>query len=199
MTHHSELINYIGKKIKARSYLEIGVFNREHNFNKIAVENKLCVDPDPNAEADCCVTSDEYFEKNSWQQFDLIFIDGLHHAGQVKKDIIHAWKVLTEGGVIVIHDSNPLKESITHVPRDNGEWTGDVYKTISQISSPKFTVDFDYGCCVLRKDGTVLEFDNEECAWDEFDLFRKERLTLVTVSEASKIIDNWIVLPESPL
>jgi SAM-dependent methyltransferase len=192
MTHHSELINYIGKKINAKSYLEIGVYNRDHNFNKIDVEDKLCVDPDPNALADICTTSDEYFEKNPWRKFDLIFVDGLHHADQVKRDIINAWKALTEGGVIVVHDSNPYSEHITHVPRDNGEWTGDVYKTIGQISSLKFTVDFDYGCCVLRKVGDELEFNNEECAWDEFDMFRTERLTLVTVDRAKQIIDEWV-------
>jgi hypothetical protein len=192
MTHHSELINYIGKKINAKSYLEIGVYNRDHNFNKIDVEDKLCVDPDPNALADICTTSDEYFEKNPWRKFDLIFVDGLHHADQVKRDIINAWNTLTEGGAIVVHDSNPYSEHITHVPRDNGEWTGDVYKTIGQISSPKFTVDFDYGCCVLRKDGDELEFNNEECAWDEFDMFRTERLTLVTVDRAKQIIDEWV-------
>lgn len=193
MNLHTDLINYIAKKITAKSYLEIGVFNPEHNYNKIDIPDKVGVDPDPNAKASICLSSDEYFKTFSkfGIKFNVIFIDGLHHADQVKKDIINAWEMLTDGGVIVIHDSNPHSEHITHVPRDNREWTGDVYKTICQITSPKFTVDFDYGNCVLRKNGQPLEFSPELISWEQFDIPRKELLNLVSVDDAIKIIDAW--------
>ena len=47
------------------------------------------------------MTSDEFF-KNNKDQFDLIFIDGLHHYNQVKKDIINSVEVLKDGGIILM-------------------------------------------------------------------------------------------------
>jgi hypothetical protein len=187
MKHHSELLNLIAKKINAEKYLEIGVFNPAHNFNLIDVPYKKSVDPDPNAKAIFLGTSDDFFYSNT-ETFDLIWIDGLHHAEQVKKDIINAWDCLNKGGVIVVHDSNPHSERITHVPRDNREWTGDVYKTICQIVSPKITVDFDYGCCVITD---KPELSNKKITWDYFDKNRKQLLNLVSVEEAKKIIDTF--------
>lgn len=199
MVHHSQLINLIAEKIKAENYLEIGVFNPDHNFNLINVAKKESVDPDPEAKATHIIESDWFFEQNYIRSdmplWDLIFIDGLHHADQVKKDIINAWKCLNDGGVIVIHDCNPHSEHITHVPRDNREWCGDVYKTVCNIANPFFTVDFDYGCAVLRKDNSKvwskdIDFVNNDITWD---LFEKNRhvINLVTVEEGINIINSW--------
>jgi hypothetical protein len=163
MTNHSELLNLIAKKIHAKIYIEIGVFNPEHNFNKIEVEEKIGVDPDPNAGATACMTSDNFFSffKKIGGHADLVWIDGLHHADQVKKDIENAWEIVSPGGVIAIHDCNPHKESITHVPRDSREWCGNVYEAICCLSLPKFTIDFDYGCCVIRKESRLVDFETE--------------------------------------
>lgn len=190
MKHHTDLLNCIAKRIKAKDYLEIGVQNRENNFDAIEINYKIGVDPAVAGDDLLSFTSDKFFQLNK-DTWDLIFIDGLHHADQVKRDISSGWQTLNAGGVIVVHDCNPHSERITHVPRDSKEWTGNVYKTICQIQSPKFTVDFDYGCCVLRKGHEPLEFLNQEFNWDEFDVFRKELLKLVCVEEAVKIIEAW--------
>jgi hypothetical protein len=153
MKHHSELLNLIAATIGAKTYLEIGVFNPAHNFDTIEVAHKFGVDPDSGAGANCRMTSDEFFEfaRAAKMEIDLAWIDGLHHADQVAKDCYNCWEILRPGGVMGIHDSNPHSEHITHVPRDSREWCGDVYKTVSNIMGvPKFTVDFDYGCCVIR-------------------------------------------------
>lgn len=192
--YHTEFINFIAKKIKAKSYLEVGIFNPDHNFNKIQVADKVGVDPDPAAKASWCCSSDEYFKSFSKfkVRFDLIFCDGLHHADQLKKDLINSWEFLNDGGVIVCHDSNPHSERITHVPRDSGEWCGNIFVTVSQIISYKFTVDCDYGITVLHKNGEELEFHDDPITWEEFDAFRTEALNLVSVEEAKKIIDSWM-------
>lgn len=200
MKHHTELLNLIAQVIGAKTYVEIGVFNPEHNFNSINVENKIGVDPDPNVKATMSTTSDKAFAlfKDLKAHADLIFIDGLHHADQVKLDIINAWNCLNLGGVIVLHDCNPHKESITHVPRDSREWCGDVYKTICQLfTRPKFTVDFDYGCCVIRKEEeSTLTWNDEPVSYERFDANRKELLNLVSVDEAVEIISKWKEIPE---
>lgn len=195
MNNHTDLINYIAKKIKAEWYLEIGVSNGK-NFNAINVANKRGVDPDPDSAATLKITSNDFWKGYPDAAADLIFIDGLHHSDQVYVDICNAFFMLEKGGVIVIHDCNPSEKSMTHIPRDQKRWCGDVYKTISQIKSSKFTLDFDFGCCVIRKEtddlDSEIEWDKRFITWEEFDTNRKSLLNLVSVEEGIKIIDSWI-------
>jgi hypothetical protein len=194
MKHHSELINLLIKTNGLRTYLEIGTFNRAHNFNKIKCPIKMCVDPDPKANADFKVTSDDFFEQFEQHgildkashthvfDFGLVFIDGLHHADQVEKDFYNALKNITNRGFIVMHDCNPHSEHITHVPRDNGEWCGDVYKfaaRLGEINGIDFmTVDADYGCSVIWKAWWKKSTPVGEITWDRFDKERKQLLRL---------------------
>ncbi len=183
MTHHSDLINHLIQLRGLKSYLEIGTFNREHNFNLINAEEKHCVDPDPTAKADYIMTSDDFFKDWSFfRKWDLIFIDGLHHADQVRKDFENALKVLNDKGFIVLHDCNPHSEKITHVPRDNGEWCGDVYKfacTLSEYSGINFvTIDFDYGCAVVWKEHSYPETVGA-ITWERFEKEKQKLLRLV--------------------
>jgi len=186
----TELINYIIKKRGYRSYLEIGLQKAERNFNKINAPIKKSVDPDPKAGASYCLTSDEYFS-NSAAKWDVVFVDGLHHADQVRKDIINSWACLNDGGCLLLHDTNPNREEITRVPRETQEWTGDVYKAIYQIDGPpKFTLKDDHGVTVIRKTGPLVMSDGI-IEWEGFDTFREVILHLVSGEEAIKIIDSW--------
>lgn len=199
MMKHTELINYVAGKIKAETYLEIGIYDTRHNFDRINIPVKIGVDPDPAVKATYNCTSDDFFtpwgiSHNAADPllFDLIFIDGLHYADQVRKDIINGWQHLVDGGVIILHDCNPPYKETTCIPRGaQREWCGDIYRTIYQIKTKKFTVDFDYGCTVLYKGDEELKFTDENITWEEFDLFRKEALNLVSFEEAKKIISSW--------
>lgn len=209
MMKHTELINAVAKKINAKSYLEIGVYNPEHNFDRIAVFSKMGIDPDPNVKASLTMTSDEFFYNmfndidyrdlykdkdgnthSMTHKYDLIFIDGLHHADQVRKDIINSWACLNECGCLILHDTNPYSEHITHVPRDNREWTGNVYQSVAQVENEKFTLNDDYGVTVIRKTGE-LKLNDDVVTWEEFDMFRNDILNLKNWNEITKIIDSW--------
>lgn len=192
MNNHTDLLNLISAKIAAKSYLEIGVYRPSRNFNLINVPNKISVDPDPKARAIRKMTSDKYFGLYS-NLFDLIFIDGLHHADQVKRDLINSWAVLNDGGVIVMHDCNPPTEATTCVPRGKQkEWCGDVYRIASIIPHfLKFTVDFDYGCMVIRKVGDGIYFEDFEYDWEYFDNNRRSLLNLLTIDQAVERIGKW--------
>ena len=48
-------------------------------------------------------TSNDFFS-NNFQSFDLIFVDGDHSSGQVKKDINNSWKILNNGGYLILDD-----------------------------------------------------------------------------------------------
>ncbi len=47
--------------------------------------------------------SNEFFSKNK-KEFDIIFIDGSHHANDVLEDCLESWKILKKDGIMIIDD-----------------------------------------------------------------------------------------------
>jgi hypothetical protein len=138
----------------------VGVRNADDNLKRLRrLESAVGVDPDPRANADYVVTSDDFFARNT-QSFDLIFIDGLHWCEQVLRDCVNAFACLRPQGCVVIHDSLPTTE--THQVRENdgvSAWTGDTWKAVALFAStytPQapyrlYTVDVDWGCSIIQK------------------------------------------------
>ena len=151
----TDVINAVAMANKSMRYLEIGVRNPADNFDKINVQNKTGVDIKNlgRKEVFHC-SSDEFFNNHAGLMFDLIFIDGSHEYGQVKRDLENAWGALMPGGIILMHDS---------APRDEGEKSlnicGDVWKVVEEeMSKPDvcgFTLDIDHGVTALRKEVEV--------------------------------------------
>ncbi len=83
-----EIINHLITKNDYKNYLEIGSGDNE-NFNKIIINNKISVDPNPNSKAIFKLTSDDFFKQNN-TFFDIIFIDGLHLYNQAKNDLVNS-------------------------------------------------------------------------------------------------------------
>lgn len=202
--NHTEILNYLIERYKLKSYLEIGVADGK-NFNAIKIENKLGVDPNPNNESVFKATSDIFFDsfKNrpfgvcymkvdslkgdcniEYIPFDLIFIDWLHTYEQVKRDFENALKCLTPNGFCVIHDTNPLEESWTCVPRGNQKvWTGDVYKFACKLNHYD-NIDFctypqDFGVTIVWKsDGKKAQFPAQPKTFSEFMINKNELLRI---------------------
>ena len=81
----TDIIQSLIDKVGAENYLEVGVSAGE-NFRDIKCKNKVGVDPEPSTPATIHIDSDSFFKDNK-RTFDVIFIDGLHHADQVYRDI----------------------------------------------------------------------------------------------------------------
>lgn len=180
------LINHIVRKTRAKSYLEIGVWNGV-NFQQISCRRKIGVDPDPESPATLNITSDDFFANNK-EKFDIIFIDGLHHADQVEKDILNSLEVLNEGGYILCHDMSPAEEAHQVVPFNGGIWNGDCWRAfvkLRQIRSDleMCTVDTDYGCAIIKKGKQDLLVINDEINYANFDRNRKQWLNLISVTD----------------
>jgi len=90
-------------------------------------------------------TSDDFFKQyDVKQQFDVIFIDGMHQAEYVLCDINNCIQILSSNGTIFMDDILPLnyneqlKIPIKHY-YENGilkygeNWTGDVWKVLYHI------------------------------------------------------------------
>ncbi len=183
ITNHTQLLNALIEKYGLKSYLEIGVQNPANNFDKIKAPGlKHGVDPELQSEMNTIVgfvgekgfTSDEFFASmpDLHPIYDLIFIDGLHHADQVKRDFENSLRCLSDHGFIVIHDVLPENEAGTKVPRETKQWWGDVYKfamSISNYSGIGYkTFNIDNGCMLVWKNGLAIKNNNPEYEWHTY-------------------------------
>ena len=156
-----EIIQKIIDKKKYENYLEIGC-DKDSNFSKIKVKNKIGVDP--LSGGNLKMTSNDFF-KNNEIFFDCIFIDGLHIYEQVRKDILNSIKFLNPNGIVILHDCMPLKIWNQIVPKMYGHWNGDVWKAIVEARTMKdidtYTCKADHGLGMIfkRKNKNLLSLD----------------------------------------
>lgn len=192
---HLQIINAIAKKIKAKTYLEIGINDPTKNFDLVKVDHKVGVDPFPKLPRQNVfrMTSDDFFKDyGGGYRFDLVFIDGLHHYDQVKRDFFNALARLSPSGYIVIHDTNPQLESYTHVPRDKkGRWTGDVYRFACELAGFNginfATVNIETGVTIVWMDKKIASnVPTRNMKWLEFKQRRGEYLRLISPEAFTK-------------
>ena len=155
------LINSAVRKVldkkKDCKYLEIGC-DDNFVFNSIMLPDENKIGVDPRQGGNHRMTSDEFFSQNK-KNFDIIFIDGLHHYEQCQKDVINSLKFLNLNGYIFIHDLLPLNWKMELVPRIQGHWNGDVWKVgyeLSLIKNLEFKIaNIDSGIGYLKKTSDV--------------------------------------------
>lgn len=156
-----DIINIAVKNKGYKDYLEIGLDSGRCR-DRVLAPNKTTVDP-----SNSCVTpthkmtSDDFFKQNK-EKFDVIFIDGLHEAEQVYRDIKNSLSCLRDGGTIFCHDMMPTSKDIQAVPRVSAIWTGDCWKAWAKLrgTEPELymaIVQADWGVGVIRKGEQVTE------------------------------------------
>ena len=150
-----EIVKNIIKLKQYKSYLEIGTF-KDDLFSNIVCEDKIGVDPVSGGNVR--KTSDEFFADNT-KKFDLIFIDGLHHYDQVKKDILNSISILESNGIILMHDCMPRDYYYQAVPISQFNWNGDTWKAFLEIRSND---NYDSYCCYADEGiGVILKRPNK--------------------------------------
>jgi SAM-dependent methyltransferase len=182
----TDIINLLINKVTAKNYLEIGVSDGK-NFADVICENKTGVDPEYNTPATIHKTSDDFFKDNT-DKFDIIFVDGLHHADQVYRDIKNSLKVLNKNGYIVCHDMNPMKEEHQTIPYVGGHWNGDCWKALVQLRQEHddleiLTIDTDQGCGIISFSNTKPLIVKEELTYENLTKNRKDWLNLISVNK----------------
>jgi hypothetical protein len=205
MANRYDVINFLSKTYYNHdcSYLEIGTEYPQKCFDLIHSKKKTSVDPnkiDPNIKIDYLMTSDQFFDdlENEKTEFtkefkwDIIFIDGLHLAEQVYRDIQNAVKHCS--GFIILHDCAPNNYYNAHsdyefFQKNRNEWNGSTWKAFykyrTESNLKTYTIHTDYGLGVidLKQTGTPIELNNP---WFEFGKFKqnmKNDLNLISVEE----------------
>jgi hypothetical protein len=208
----TDIINFLlSINQKDTNYLEIGVRNPEDNFNHIKAGSKYSVDPglqfieNP---VDFKMTSDVFFQKLSNNEvlsnkikFDVIFIDGLHLAPQVDRDVANALNYIKEDGFIILHDCNPPSEwhsrechGYKQTPATNN-WNGTTWKAfLKWRSNPSLNsccIDSDWGVGVLSKNYQIGKSIHGSNPFFEFSLLEENRtdyLNLIDFTNFKKIV-----------
>lgn len=201
--HHVQIINHLIRRYGYKTYLEIGVANPKLCFDGIMAENKTGVDPELNGwRYDYRMESDEFFsflhagrtEFPPDMKWDCIFIDGLHLAEQVEKDVVNSLRHLAEGGTIVMHDCSPPHPMIARevyqpdypVP---GEWCGTTWKAFYKFRHTRsdllmWCVNTDCGVGIIQRgNGGAIPNDNPYYSYEIMDRNRKLHLNLITPEE----------------
>ena len=99
----TKLVKYLVERFHYKSYLEVGCGGNKTFINNslLFTDYAFCVDPATGGTHR--MTSDEYFATNTLT-YDVIFIDGLHDAVQVLKDVENAREVLNPGGMFCVYE-----------------------------------------------------------------------------------------------
>ncbi|MES1166004.1 MAG: class I SAM-dependent methyltransferase [Verrucomicrobiota bacterium] len=160
------LLNHLISARGYRRYLEIGVRDPRQNFARVQAPEKHGVDPDPQRPISHKMTSDAFFAAHRAdprsQPYDLIFVDGLHLADQVERDILNGLAALSPEGTIALHDVNPLTADAQSDDYDGKKhWNGTVWKAWMKLRSTRsdlamWVVDIDEGCGVIRRGTQIL-------------------------------------------
>lgn len=203
MEYRYELINYLGKKIQAKTYLEIGV-KIGSTFNKVNIKEKIGVDTNPRFDSNQVIklTSDKFFEqyinKLNDKKIDIAFVDGLHTYQQSFQDVENCLKILNPEGYVVLHDCNPIKKvhalpSLEEAQKDpnwDRKWNGDVWKTIIHLRSKRkdlkiCVIDIDHGMGVIKKGSSddVLNYKDKEIKNMKFEYLDENRDYLLNIKE----------------
>lgn len=210
----SDVINYLLGQFAAphTRYLEIGVRNPNHNFNKIHAQEKYSVDPGVEYQAnpvDFQLTSDAFFAQLTAGKiltpdvrFQVIFIDGLHLAEQVERDIQNSLRFIADDGFILLHDCNPptpyhAREDYDYRLSPAGEyWNGTTWKAFyrSRLGSgyTSCCIDSDWGVGVLTKLPLFSQLSEDINPYLEFDVLdqrRKESMNLLSFAEFKQAVE----------
>ena len=180
MMKRFEIINYLIRVNNYKSFLEIGT-QEQINLSNITIGKKVSVDPDPEANADFILPSDDFFKQNT-DEFDIVFVDGLHHADFAYRDIINSLKILNPGGCVVVHDVIPSSYEGQLIPLEKtlktgtGIWNGDVWKGWIKLRTERKNltmkvVNTDHGCGIIHptRDGNGDHLESYNNGYYEYD------------------------------
>jgi hypothetical protein len=212
-----DLINWFAKEYNFSSYLEISTPTTGHYFDKVDptyIKTKECINYFVKEIDSLYKTSgntemlDHNFSilpfenhlnriKSKNQKFDVIFIDSFHTVDYTIRDLETALTLVSDRGIIIMHDCFPDKESLIG-PWHLGNWCGQTYEgyirfLLTHNNLENFVMDIDYGCGIIRpfykseiKNDFVIDL-NKLNDWNYFWSNHKVLLNLISIDKISAI------------
>jgi hypothetical protein len=166
----SDIINLLGRKHGFSSYLEICTPTTGWRYAQIdrrqyRARCRLMYRCRPGAShtggidypvfgdsADSALT--ELYQAN--RRFDAVLVDPWHSYGSSIRDMELAFQLLSEQGVMVVHDCSPPSPRSADPSYRPGQWCGETYAAFIDFTEGRpdiefYTVDTDFGCAVVRR------------------------------------------------
>lgn len=159
--HSARRINAIMGE-ESFDYLEIGVAYGT-TFQAVRAQRRVAVDPKPLFDTERLPANVTVFNTDSDsffrglpvdEMFDFIFLDGLHEANQLKRDLVNALGHLRPGGWILVDDVVP-SDSISAIPSmadsyvkrgvkpsEGFPWHGDCFRILPWIFEKNFLTTY---------------------------------------------------------
>ena len=93
-------------------------------------------------------------------QVDICLVDALHTYDYTTRDLALTYDLLSDGGVLVVHDCAPMTEAVASPIFAPNNWSGESYRSyldfvLARDDLDYFTVDIDYGCGIIFKNRAV--------------------------------------------
>lgn len=154
---YHNIINFFIKRNNFKSYLELGVRHKE-TFNNVECLDKTCVDIHPGYDPTYCMSTDTFFETLAQdKKWDIIFIDADHEKTQVIKDFDNSLKHLTEMGVIIMDDVNPVILEQTEPDKCFNAWEAFVELRNTRNDLEMYCIETSFCGIVKRGKQTPLQ------------------------------------------
>jgi len=128
--HHSDFLETMAKIYKPNLYIELGLYEGE-TWNKVRkyCKNSIGVDiVDKNLDGNIFIGKTDDFFLNLKDKADMIFIDADHNFESAKKDLINSLNFLNDGGIIIMHDTDPEDNKLF-----SSGYCGDSYRIVQLI------------------------------------------------------------------
>jgi predicted O-methyltransferase YrrM len=99
------------------------------------------------------ITTNNFFNLGVLKEVDCVFIDADHSYEQSRLDFLNAFNILSDDGIIFLHDTYPPSIELTSKDRN-----GDTYRLYLELSSPEWLDKIDIvnlpiydGLTIIRK------------------------------------------------
>lgn len=187
-----DILNSLIQRHNFKKYCEIGV-QAGHCFHGVQCEYKVGVDPDTGSAATIHKPSDEFFSTLD-EKFDIFWIDGLHHADQVERDILNALAHLNEGGFICCHDMLPTSKRMQEIPlEEQGEWTGNCWEAWVKLRTWRSdltmeVVNTDWGVGIIHRGSQEILMlgstsPNAKLTYEDFMRYRDHWMNVISIGD----------------
>ncbi|MBS0356714.1 MAG: hypothetical protein JSR83_22745 [Proteobacteria bacterium] len=183
----ADIVNRLVSQFGYRSYLEYNKFDGASYYGDVVCEQKeLAYLPerayldgdnlprllgmaqaavDMGVRFDRLLSVPQLFEQFGERRFDVIFFDPVHVRPDVDLALRALPRLLTPGGVLVVHDCVPGHERQTSVQRCPGSWVGETYKAFALLRRHNMrqtvTVSEDFGVGLIWNHKLCLDYPVE--------------------------------------